>query len=120
MSRVQVCARTDLGTGERETVETDQGTVAVFNYEGELYAVSNTCLHNGGPICRGSVHEALEREITPPGERDREYFSDRPAVACPWHGWEYYLDTGEHVGDEAIVLPTYEVVVEDNDVFVVL
>ena len=118
MNRVHVCTLDDLEEGERKTVETDRGAIVVFNHEGALYAVSNTCLHDGGPICRGSVHGALEREITPPGERDHEYFSDRPAVACPWHGWEYYLDTGEHVGDDDLVLPTYEVVVDDGDVFV--
>jgi len=118
MTRVPVCAREELADGERTLVEADGAEIAVIAHDGDLYAVSNTCLHDGGPICRGSVHGALAREMTPAGERDREYFTDRPAVACPWHGWEYYLDTGEHVGDSNLALPTYGVVVEDGDVFV--
>lgn len=118
MSRVRVAAVDALEEGEGHTVSVDGTEVAVFRFDGSFYAVSNTCLHDGGPICRGSVHGALAREITPAGERDREYFSDRPAVACPWHGWEYFLDTGEHVGDDDLALPTYDVSVEDGVVFV--
>lgn len=118
MTRIAVCDRDALGTNDRKIVSAQGRDIVVIDIDGALYAVSNTCLHDGGPLGQGSVHGSLEREITESGEPDREYFSDRPTIACPWHGWEYYLESGEHVGDDDIVLPTYEVEVEDGTVYV--
>lgn len=33
-------------------------TVAIFNVEGELFAVGNNCPHHGGPLCHGHVSGA--------------------------------------------------------------
>jgi nitrite reductase/ring-hydroxylating ferredoxin subunit len=55
-----------------------------------------------------------------PGEHIKEEFSDELTIMCPWHGWEYYLETGEHTGDSSIVLESYDVVVEDDAVFIEL
>ena len=41
-------------------------------------------------------------------------------VTCPWHGWQYDVRTGENEFDRAIKLETYEVVVEDGEVKVVV
>lgn len=116
--RVHVCAAEDLPVGERRVVEHGGLEIGVINHEGEYYAISNTCAHMGGPVCKGRVHGALVGEYTGPGERVVEYYSDDPAIACPWHGWEYDLATGVHLGDDDIRLPTFDVVVEDGDLYV--
>ena len=41
-------------------------------------------------------------------------------LTCPWHGWQYDVRTGENEFDRALKLETYEVVVEDGEVKVVL
>jgi nitrite reductase/ring-hydroxylating ferredoxin subunit len=53
-------------------------TVAVFNSGGRLYALEALCGHRKGPLDQGTV-------------------SDR-AVACPWHGVKFDLETGTVVG----------------------
>ena len=40
--------------------------------------------------------------------------------ACPWHGYEYDLKTGECVGDRRLKLRKYNVVKRGDDVFVVI
>lgn len=118
--RVRVADESEFGPGERAVVDANGVPVAVFNVDGEYYAVQNTCLHQYGPICKGLVQGALEATWEEPGERVEEYFSDRPAVACPWHGWEYDLETGVHLGDDDLALATFDVVVEDGSVFLEL
>jgi nitrite reductase/ring-hydroxylating ferredoxin subunit len=41
-------------------------------------------------------------------------------LSCPWHGWQYDVTTGENEFDRAIVLETFEVVVEDGEVKVLV
>lgn len=117
MTLVEVADEASLEPGERELVETARGEVGVMNIEGEYYAISNTCPHMGGPVCTGKVTGALLGEWKGAGERVEERFADEPAITCPWHGWDFYLSTGKHVGDDSIAVPTFDVVVEDGTVY---
>jgi nitrite reductase (NADH) small subunit len=47
--------------------------VALFNPDGIFYAISNVCVHQGGPLSKGTLEKEGEG-----GERD--------IVTCPWHG----------------------------------
>ncbi|RQH02325.1 Rieske (2Fe-2S) protein [Natrarchaeobius oligotrophus] len=116
--RVRVGTVDELGPGERTIVEIDGEAVGVLNVEGDYYAIQNTCEHMGGPVCSGRVQGKLVAEFVEPGKRPEEDFSDDKTIACPWHGWEYELETGEHIGDDSISLETYDVVVEDGVVYV--
>jgi nitrite reductase/ring-hydroxylating ferredoxin subunit len=118
--RIHVGPADELDPGERTFVEADGRTIGVLNIEGEFYAASNQCPHRGGPVCTGSVRGKLESEWPGPGERENEYYADEPAIACPWHGWEFDLETGIHLGDSEHRIPTYDVTVEDGDLFVEL
>jgi nitrite reductase/ring-hydroxylating ferredoxin subunit len=116
--RVAVAESDELEHGERKIVSIDGESIGVFNFEGEHYAALNTCRHEGGPACEGNFRGALVGEFEEPGKRVNEQFSDTPAISCPWHGWEYDLTTGEHLGDPEVVLPTYEVVEEDGTLYI--
>lgn len=56
-------------------------TIALFNIDGEFYAIDNTCTHQGGPLAEGTV------------EGDE--------VICPWHGAVFNIKTGEVQGPPA-------------------
>jgi len=116
--RVPVGPVDEFPPGERTLVTVEGREVGVFNVDGELYAIANRCAHEGGPVCDGQPRGALVGEYVGPGERVRESFSTAPAIACPWHGWEYDLRTGRHLGDPSIAIPTYDVVVVDGVVHV--
>ncbi|MEW6156830.1 MAG: Rieske (2Fe-2S) protein [Verrucomicrobiota bacterium] len=49
-------------------------TIAFFQRDGAVYAISAECPHRGGPLAEG-------------------YF-DCDRVYCPLHGWEFDLKTG--------------------------
>jgi nitrite reductase (NADH) small subunit len=79
---------------------------------GDLYGVRNRCPHSGAPLCLGTV---TERAAGSPGEYER---SGRTVLRCPWHGWEYDLETGRCPDDERMRAAVYPVRVDDGRVFV--
>ena len=107
--------------GERRTVEVDGVPVTVFNLGDRYVAYVDRCLHQGGPVCsRGTLHPLLTAEIEASGEV-REYFAEGSRViACPWHGWEYDLETGEALWNRARRLRPAKVEVDGGEVRVSL
>ncbi len=72
--------------------------VAVFNVDGKLYAIDNTCPHRGGPLAEG--------------------FLQGTKVACPWHGWGFDVCTGASTMNATIKQACYPVSVEGDEVYV--
>ena len=82
---------------------------------GAWRAVRNWCPHKGAPICRGIVGGTwLPSE---PGEL--RYDREGEVLVCPWHGFEYDLETGVEMYQAAPTrLRLYPVTVRDNEVFI--
>jgi nitrite reductase/ring-hydroxylating ferredoxin subunit len=93
---VKVASTTDLKPGSAMSVAVNGVDIALYNVGGKIYATSNTCVHQGGPLGDG----VLDGEV----------------ISCPWHMWEYNVCTGEKVGSSAIKLPTYPVEIEGTDI----
>jgi nitrite reductase/ring-hydroxylating ferredoxin subunit len=66
-------------------------SIGVFRFGDRYYAVRNRCPHQGGPLCAGHL---FRRAVSDEPGRVR-YSDDAPLIACPWHGWEYDLATGQ-------------------------
>ena len=115
---VRVCALDELSPGERTIISVAGASIGVLNVDGELYAIQNHCPHQHGPVCKGTVRPELKGEFAEPGERVKEYHGERPTIACPWHGWEYDLETGTHLGVDDIALETYDVYVADGTIYI--
>jgi len=80
----------ELPLGSRRLVRAGTVEVAVFNLDGEIFAVNNVCPHRGGPLIRGLVQR------TEAG----------PFVRCPMHGWAFCMTSGASVRPgRAIVYP---------------
>jgi nitrite reductase/ring-hydroxylating ferredoxin subunit len=101
--------------GSRVFAEIGGIEVAVFRIDGRYHAVANYCVHQGGPLCEGDLTGRYEV-----GEEGWEwtYDSAEKNVLCPWHGWKFDVTTGKNVDDERYAVPTYEVEVENGEVFV--
>jgi nitrite reductase/ring-hydroxylating ferredoxin subunit len=112
----------DLPPGHRLIVDVAGRSIGVFNVRGQLYAVRNRCPHQGGPLCEGGVVGWLDS----PGPGVFDYRGDRPILECPWHGWEFELETGQSWFDPEgtrvkrydVEVETYEVGVEDRNIVV--
>jgi nitrite reductase (NADH) small subunit len=97
---VTVARVEDVPPGAARVVKAGDRELALFNVDGEFYATKGQCLHLKGPLGDGEL--------------------EGPVVTCPWHGWQYDVRTGENEFDRGLQLETFEVVVEDGDVKVLL
>jgi 3-phenylpropionate/trans-cinnamate dioxygenase ferredoxin subunit len=64
-----------LAEGKSVVVNVDGTDVAIFKIEGQCYAISDVCSHDGGEIASGTV------------EGDE--------IICPRHGARFCIKTGE-------------------------
>ncbi len=84
----------------RVEVSVDGEQIVVFAFGTKLYAYANRCPHAGGPVCAGRVMPAVVAEWSPDAEVERHRFDpERPRLVCPWHGWEFELESGACVAD---------------------
>ena len=82
---------------------------------GELRAVRNWGPHKGAPICRGIIGGTWP----PSAPGALEYGREGEVLVCPWHGYEYDLDTGRELYQPVPTrLRMFPVTVRDGQVYV--
>ena len=110
---IQLGAVSDFPPGEGVRVNVDglPAPLAVFNVDGEFYAVPDACPHKGAPLSRAGTTPRGPDDLGTRGKLDAE----RRTVSCPWHGLEFDLETGECPATRYRVR-SFDVTVEDGDV----
>jgi 3-phenylpropionate/trans-cinnamate dioxygenase ferredoxin subunit len=89
--RVVVAPLSSFPDGERRIVEVGGRSIGVFRVGNRFYGIRNRCPHQGGPLCLG--HVLGDAIADAPGHATIS--TDPLRIACPWHGWEYDLDSGQ-------------------------
>jgi len=93
--------------------------VGIFRVDGGLRAYENRCRHQGGPVCTGEILGRYEAVLNPDGTVAGERFVDaEPRLVCPWHGWEYDIETGACAGDRRRKLRRYETLERQGSLYV--
>lgn len=62
-------------------VTVNKQAIALYKINGRFFATTNTCSHQGGPLCEGQLRDGV--------------------VQCPWHGSRFNVKTGAVVGGPA-------------------
>ncbi len=105
----------DFPEGGHKLVKIGRREIGVFNIGGRFYGLPNVCPHQTGPLCEGRppLGTLVSRR-----ENDWrfEWVHDGEIVACPWHGLEYHVPTGQCIAYPSVTLRCYEVVVEGGEV----
>lgn len=103
--------------GSRVIVDIEGVEIAVFRIDGEYHALSNYCIHQGGPLCEGDLsgRNTVDRETW-----EWRYSHEEKNVLCPWHGWMFDVTTGQSIDTDRYAIPTYDVEIENEEVFVVV
>lgn len=97
---VKVATLDEIPLNGAKLVVVEDVRVALFNLDGELYAIADVCTHDGGPLVEGEIINGHQ-------------------VECPRHGARFDIRTGA-----ALSLPafepteTYAVQVEGQDVYI--
>jgi 3-phenylpropionate/trans-cinnamate dioxygenase ferredoxin subunit len=89
----------DIPSGQVRVVEVGEEEIALCNVGGEFFAIANLCTHDEGPLGQGEVMDHQ--------------------VECPRHGARFDVRSGQVKALPAVrPIPTYEVKVEEGEVFV--
>lgn len=121
MTELLVAASAELAEGQRRMVAHGDRQIGVIRAQGKLRAFLNVCPHQGGPVCEGMiVHKAEEVIDEHHCYQGMRFDPNTLHVVCPWHGWEFSLDTGANAGDGRLKLRSYPVTERDGNVYVVL
>jgi nitrite reductase (NADH) small subunit len=105
----------DIPPGSSTIVPVGKFGIGVFNVGGTFRAVTNYCPHRGAPLCLGSVTGIAEPTDTPYGTR---WVREGEILRCPWHGWEFDLDSGKACAYPNKSIRTYPVRVIDGSIVV--
>ena len=89
------------GLAQGKTFNINDQIVAVFNIDGELFAIDDVCPHVGGSLGDGKLEGKL--------------------VVCPLHDWQFDLTNGNCVSPEeelsnGWMVDTYPVKFENDDI----
>lgn len=88
----------DIPAGTIHEVQVSGKAIALANVQGKFYAISDVCLHKGGPLGQGELHAAT--------------------VTCPWHGWSYDVTSGKLVQNPNMGVACYATEVRGDEVFI--
>jgi 3-phenylpropionate/trans-cinnamate dioxygenase ferredoxin subunit len=101
MIKLRVASLSELPDGAGTRVEVAGHALALFRLGERVYAIGDTCSHAEASLSEGEVYvEDLE-------------------VECPLHGATFSLETGDALTLPATQpVPTFDVTVEGDDVFV--
>jgi nitrite reductase/ring-hydroxylating ferredoxin subunit len=120
MAEKFVARLSEFKDGDRRIVFVGDNEIGVFRHEGEFYAYSNFCLHQGGPACEGLTIAKVEERLRPDKTSMGLYFAaDEMHFVCPWHGMEYDMKTGECVANRKMRLKKYKTLQKGDDLYVV-
>jgi nitrite reductase/ring-hydroxylating ferredoxin subunit len=84
---VAVAKAGEMHEGEGRVVGVDGRRFALFVQSGRVFALSNVCRHQGGPVGEGRIVHGC--------------------ITCPWHGFQYKAEDGCSPPPFTEVLPTY-------------
>lgn len=94
-----------------KVVQLGNKSIGVFRIRDKFYALRNYCPHQGAPLCAGRVLP----DLTTPGPGQVEVDEEAWFIACPWHGWEYDVRTGQsYFGAGHAPARSYHVRTEDT------
>jgi nitrite reductase/ring-hydroxylating ferredoxin subunit len=120
MTEIMVGALRDFTDGDYRIFRVEEFEFGIFRRGDRLLAYENRCPHDGGPVCQGKVIPRVEEALAPDQTSRGLRFSARHNIVCPWHGWEFDIETGRHCGDPKYRLRPVSVRVQNDHVFVAL
>ncbi len=90
----------DFKEKEGKEVVIDGRPIAVFKVKGRFFSFKNICPHKGWKLHEGAVNE------------------NTLSVKCPGHSWEFNIATGEYVGNSNIKIRTYNIIEEEDNLYI--
>ena len=90
-----------IAVGQGATFTVGDQLVAVFNCEGQYYAIDDLCPHMGASLGAGQL------------DADR-------IVTCPWHAWRFSVCDGTWCDNPRLKINAFKVRVQNDEIQVQL
>jgi nitrite reductase (NADH) small subunit len=111
-----ICKYDELKLIGKKAVSIDRKPiVVVYSNSGDVYALRDICPHKGPCLSAGMLDKSCS------GNEVGEYIfeKEKEVLRCPWHSWEFDIKTGLSLFDpEKVKVKTYQVTIEEENVFV--
>src|SRR5438128_8256493 len=88
----------ELAVGRAKAFQVNDKTVALFNVDGQFYAIDDACPHRGASLA--------------------ESIAKNGKVYCSWHLFDFDLKTGECGAIPDFPVQRYELKIEGSEIFV--
>ena len=98
MPLTKVASLAALPPGTVTEVIVNHHPYAICNVDGVVRALNGVCIHRGGPLGHGQLHDGR--------------------IVCPFHMWEFDCATGEYDYDPTKRVDTYPVTIDGNDILI--
>lgn len=97
---IKVTTLDQIPAGGSKLVEVEDVRIALFNLDGEIFAIEDVCTHDGGPLVEGEIVNGHQ-------------------VKCPRHGARFDIRSGAALSFPAFeATNSYAVRVEGQDVWI--
>ena len=88
----------DLPSGQSAEVVAEGRIFAVYNVDGTFHVLDGICPHAGGPLGKGTLNGNI--------------------VTCPWHGWQFDVESGQHCLNDTLCQTRFDAELIDGNVCV--
>jgi nitrite reductase/ring-hydroxylating ferredoxin subunit len=95
---VEVAQLDQIPPGTSSFVRVEDKSIALFNVDGSIYAIDDSCAHEGSSLAAGKL--------------------DGKIVTCRSHGWRYDVTTGRLTFDPNFGVASYAVQVVERKIMV--
>jgi len=89
MKWLDACPATDIPTTSGKLIRAGDLEIALFQVDGQLMAIDNECPHYGASLCHG--------------------YLSKTTITCPWHGWQFRLESGQCLSAPGFDIASYPV-----------
>ena len=93
---VTVAKLADVPDGQGLAVPLGDQMVALFQLDGELFAIADACPHMGASLAAGAI--------------------EGDTVICPWHAWRFCVRDGSWCDNPSVQTDAFDVRIDGEDV----
>ncbi len=95
---IPVCQESELREDMVKMITLNDERIALMRYQNKIYAVSNVCPHQNGPLGEGKIIDGC--------------------ITCPWHGYQFDVQTGLAPAPYDDQIPIFDVKIIDTVVYI--
>jgi len=93
----RLCTTAECPPGTAREFVAGDHIIALFNVDGQFFALDGICPHQGGPLGKGKLQGCI--------------------VTCPWHGFQFDVTTGQHQASASLRQGQFATKVEGNEIW---